>query len=230
VEAIILAGGKAERLGDASGGRPKALVEVAGKPLAAYQVGRLARAGVTRVIFACAAGQGAFFESELAGLGPEIVAAEEPERLGRGGGIRFAAERRAEDGDVFALNGDELVDVDFAGLLAAHRSGGALATITVAQPRSQFGLVELGDDDAVRGFREGGQVSFWVNCGNYVLSPEAIERFPAKGDHESSTFPELAAEGRLRAFRHAGLWLTVNTPKELRTASEHVDSHPEWLA
>jgi NDP-sugar pyrophosphorylase family protein len=158
------------------------------------------------------------------------VAAEEPERLGRGGGIRFAAERRAEDGDVFALNGDELVDVDFAGLLAAHRSGGALATITVAQPRSQFGLVELGEDDAVRGFREGGQVSFWVNCGNYVLSPEAIERFPAKGDHESSTFPELAAEGRLRAFRHAGLWLTVNTPKELRTASEHVDSHPEWLA
>jgi NDP-sugar pyrophosphorylase family protein len=203
---------------------------VAGKPLAAYQVGRLARAGVTRVIFACAAGEGARFESELAGLGPEIVAAEEPERLGRGGGIRFAAERRAEDGDVFALNGDELVDVDFAGLLAAHRSGGALATITVAQPRSQFGLVELGDDDAVRGFREGGQVSFWVNCGNYVLSPEAIERFPAKGDHESSTFPELAAEGRLRAFRHAGLWLTVNTPKELRTASEHVDSHPEWLA
>jgi NDP-sugar pyrophosphorylase family protein len=193
-------------------------------------VGRLARAGVTRVIFACAAGEGARFESELAGLGPEIVAAEEPERLGRGGGIRFAAERRAEDGDVFALNGDELVDVDFAGLLAAHRSGGALATITVAQPRSQFGLVELGDDDAVRGFREGGQVSFWVNCGNYVLSPEAIERFPAKGDHESSTFPELAAEGRLRAFRHAGLWLTVNTPKELRTASEHVDSHPEWLA
>jgi NDP-sugar pyrophosphorylase family protein len=230
VEAIILAGGKAERLGDAAGGRPKALVEVAGKPLAAYQVGRLARAGVTRVIFACAAGQGALFESELAGLGPEIVAAEEPERLGRGGGIRFAAERREEDGDVFALNGDELVDVDFVRLLAAHRAGDALATITVAQPKSQFGLVELGDDDAVHGFREGGQVSFWVNCGNYVLSPEAIERFPAKGDHESSTFPELAAEGRLRAFRHAGLWLTVNTPKELRTASEHVESHPEWLA
>jgi NDP-sugar pyrophosphorylase family protein len=230
VEAIILAGGKAERLGDAAGGRPKALVEVAGRPLAAYQVGRLARAGVTRVIFACAAGQGSLFESELAGLGPEIVAAEEQERLGRGGGIKFAAARCEEAGDVFALNGDELVDVDLAGLLDAHRAGGALATITVARPKSQFGLVELGDDDLVHGFREGGQVAFWVNCGNYVLSAEAIERFPDKGDHESSTFPELAAEGRLRAFRHDGLWLTVNTPKELRTASEHVESHPEWLA
>ena len=32
------------------------------------------------------------------------------------------------------------------------------------------------------------------------------------------------------AFRHDGLWLTVNTPKELRRADEHVTAHPEWLA
>jgi NDP-sugar pyrophosphorylase family protein len=230
MEAIILAGGKAERLGDAAGGRPKALVEVAGKPLAAYQVGRLAAVGVTRVIFACAAEQGSLFVEELVGLGPEIVAAEEPERLGRGGGIKFAAALRQETGDVFALNGDELVDVDFAGLLGRHRETGALATIAVAQPKSQFGLVDVDDEDVVHGFREGGQVSFWVNCGNYVLSDEAIARFPEKGDHESSTFPELAAEGKLRAYRHSGLWLTVNTPKELRAAQDHVESHPEWLS
>jgi len=230
VEAIILAGGKAERLGDAAGGRPKALVDVAGRPLAAYQVGRLARAGVTRVIFAVALGEGAQFERELAGIGPEIVPVEEPERLGRGGGIRYAAARREEDGDVLALNGDELVDVDFAELLARHREAGGLATITIAQPKSPFGLVEVDDRDVVHGFREDARVPYWVNCGNYVLTSEAIARFPQKGDHESTTFPELAAEGALHAYRHAGLWLTVNTPKELRVATEHVESHPEWLA
>ena len=230
MEAIILAGGKAERLGDAAGGRPKSLVDVAGRPLAAYQVGRLANAGVTRVIFACAAGEGSKFVDLLAGAGPEIVAAEEPERLGRGGGIKFAAQQRREGGEVLALNGDELIDVDFAALLAAHRAGGALATIAVARPKSQFGLVQVDDDDVVRGFEEAGRVPYWVNCGNYVLTEEAIDRFPDRGDHESSTFPELAAEGRLRAYRHEGLWLTVNTPKELRVAQEHVVSHPEWLA
>ena len=66
-----------------------------------------------------------------------------------------------------------------------------------------------------------------MNCGVYVLGEEAIERFPEVGDHESTTFPELAAEGRLRAFRHEGLWLTVNTPKELRRAQEHVAAHPD---
>jgi len=229
MEAIILAGGKAERLGDAAGGRPKALVDVCGTPLAGYQIGRLARAGVTRVIVSCAAGQGDLFLQELAGLGPEIAVAEEPERLGRGGGIKFAARERRESGDVFALNGDELVDVDFAALLARHREAGGLATIAVAQPRSQFGLVDVDEGDVVRGFREDARVPYWVNCGNYVLAAEAIERFPARGDHESTTFPELAAEGALHAYRHEGLWLTVNTPKELRVACEHVEAHPEWL-
>jgi NDP-sugar pyrophosphorylase family protein len=229
VEAIILCGGKAERLGDAAAGRPKSLVEVGGRPLAAYQVARLAKAGVDRVIMACAAGQGELFERELAGLGPEVIAAEEPERLGRGGGIRFGAQERRESGDVFALNGDELVAVDFAALLAQHREAGGAATITVTQPRSPFGVVDL-DGDTVTGFTEAGSIPYWVSCGIYVLSEEALERFPERGDHESTTFPELAAEGRLKAYRHDGLWLTVNTPKELRTAADHVEAHPEWLS
>lgn len=229
MEAIILAGGRAERLGDAAGGRPKALVDVGGRPLAAYHVGRLVRAGVRRVIVSCAAGDEERFERELSGLGAEIVAAGEPERLGRGGGIRFAAGVRQEEGDVLALNGDELVAVDFEGLLDEHRRTGAAATITVARPPSPFGVVELGEDGWVTGFREAGRIPYWVSCGVYVLGAEALERFPERGDHETTAFPELAAAGRLRAFRHEGLWLTVNTPKDLRRAAEYVAEHPEWL-
>ena len=230
MEAIILAGGKAERLGDAAGGKPKSLVEVAGKPLVAFQIARLANAGVGRVIMSCAAGQGPLFERELAGLGVEIVAAEEPERLGRGGGIKFAARERREQGDVYALNGDELVAVDFDALLSRHREAAGAATVAVARPKSPFGVVDLGEGDVVTGFSEAGHIPYWVNCGIYVLSEEAIDRFPDKGDHETTAFPELVAEGRLHAYRHEGLWLTVNTPKELRTAGEHVAAHPEWLA
>jgi NDP-sugar pyrophosphorylase family protein len=182
------------------------------------------------VIVSCAAGQGELFERELSGVGPEIAIAEEPERLGRGGGLKFAARERRESGDLYALNGDELVDVDFDALLASHRVTGAAATITVARPRSPFGIVDLRDDDVVVGFSEGGRIPYWVNCGIYVLSPEALGRLPDRGDHETTTFQELVRERRLRSYRHDGLWLTVNTPKELRVASTHVEQHPEWLA
>jgi len=230
MEAIILAGGKAERLGDAAGGRPKSLVDVAGRPLVAYQIGRLAQAGVDRVIISCAAGQGALFEAGLGGLGVEIVPAEEPERLGRGGGIKFAARSRRESGDVFALNGDELVAVDFEALLARHRAAGAAVTVAVARPKSRFAVVELGENDVIDGFTETGHDPYWVNCGIYVFSADAVERLPDQGDHETTTFPELVSERSLMAYRHDGLWLTVNTPKELRTAAEHLVANPDWLA
>jgi NDP-sugar pyrophosphorylase family protein len=222
VEAIILAGGKAERLGAAAGGKPKALVPVEGHPLAAYQVAALADAGVERVLVSCAAGQGELFRDELGGLGPEIVPVEEPDPLGRGGGLRRAAAERAEEGDVYALNADELLELDFGALLARHLEADAAATIAVAHPRSPFGVVELGQGDLVTRFEEAARLPHWVSCGVYVLGPEALERLPERGDHEQTTFPALASEGRLAAFRFEGLWLTVNTPKDLRVAEEQI--------
>ena len=224
MEAIILAGGKAERLGSAAGGRPKALVPIAGRPLAAYQVALLVSAGVERVIVSCSAGTEDEFSSALAGLGAEIVAAAEPEPLGRGGGLRFAAKARREEGDVLALNGDELVDLDLVEMLSRHRGTGAAATIAVAPLKSPFGVVDVGEDDVVVGFREAPELPNWVSCGVYVLGEDALDRLPERGDHEDSTFPELAREGRVRAFRNTGLWLTVNTPKDLRRAEEVMSS------
>lgn len=225
-EALILAGGKAERLGEAAGGLPKPLVPVGGRPLIAHQVEQLACAGVDRVIVSCTAGGEDLFLQALEGIGPEIVTAPEQERLGRGGGLRNAAGLRKEGGPVFALNGDELVDVDLTALFRRHVEGGGAATITVVHPKSPFGLVEVGDGDVVTGFDEDGALPVWVSCGVYVLGEEAIGRLPERGDHETSTFPELVEEGKLRAFRHEGLWLTVNTPKQLRLADEFLTENP----
>jgi NDP-sugar pyrophosphorylase family protein len=230
VEAIILAGGRGERLGEAAQGRPKPLVLIAGRPLLAYAVSRLAAAGVERVIVACAAGTEELFLRELADCGPEIVTVPEPEPLGRGGGIKLAARERRERGPVFALNGDELIDVDFRALLERHRERKPAATITLTALRSAVGVVDLDDDDVVTGFREAPELPYWVNVGNYVLDDEALDLFPDRGDHETTAFPLLAAQRRLYGFRHTGRWLTVNTPKELRVAEEYLSAHPDWLS
>ena len=227
MEALILAGGKAERLGDAAEGRPKPLVPVAGRPIAAYQVARLAEAGVRRVILSVAAGNETLFEDELSGLGAEVVAVGEPEPLGRGGGLRLAAQQRQASGPVLALNGDELLGVDLTDLLERHRQRGGAATIVVSRVRSPFGVVELAADDAVAGFREAPLLPEWVNSGVYVLDEEALERLPERGDHEDTTFPELAREGKLFAYRNESYWLTVNTPKQLREADEFMRGHPD---
>jgi NDP-sugar pyrophosphorylase family protein len=229
VEAVLIAGGKAERLGAAAEGRPKSLVPIAGRPLAAYQVMQLDAVGVERVIVSCAAGQEDVFEAELAGIGPEIVTVPESEPLGRGGGLRLAIRAREESGPLYVLNGDELIDVDLAALLAAHNGHGAAATIVVAPLPTAFGVVDIADDDRVNGFQESPELPFWAHAGVNVFDDEALARLPEKGDHERTTLPELAAEGKLYAHRHAGLWLTVNTAKDLRVADEHLRANPDWL-
>src|SRR5262245_15944243 len=229
MEAVLIAGGKAERLGAATEGRPKALVPIAGRPLAAYQVSQLQAVGVGRVIVSCAAGQEDDFHGELDGIGPEIVTVPEAEPLGRGGGLRLAVQAREEPGALFVLNGDELIDVDLAALLAEHQGHRGAATIVVAPLPTAFGVVDLGDDDRVNGFQDSPELPFWAHAGVNVFDEEALARLPEQGDHESTTLPELAAEGKLYAYRHAGLWLTVNTPKDLRVANDHLSANPDWL-
>jgi len=230
MEAILIAGGKAERLGEVAQGRPKALIEIGGRPLAAYQVSRLAAAGVDRVLVSCAGGHEKLFETELAGLGPEIVAVPESEPLGRGGGTRLAAQARKETGPVYVLNGDELIDADLRALLEAHRGFGGAATIVVAPLPTAFSVVEVAEDDRVRGFDESPTLPHWAHAGVNVFDEEAIARLPERGVLEATTLPEVAAEGKLFADRHGGVWLTVNAPKDLRVADEHLRAHPEWLA
>jgi NDP-sugar pyrophosphorylase family protein len=228
MEALVLGGGKAERLGDAAQGLPKPLVPVGGIPLAAYAVARLVEAGVTRVIVACRAGDEDAFVHALSGHGAEIEAVGEDSPLGRGGGLRLAATRRREEGPVLALNGDELLDVDFRALVTEHEASGAAATIVVAQVRSPFGVVEVEGDGTISGFREAPLLDHWVNSGVYVLGEDALALLPEQGDHEQSTFPQLANDRRLHAHRHDGVWLTVNTPKDLRRATEFMEENPGW--
>ena len=114
-------------------------------------------------------------------------------------------------------------------MLDQHRRLGAAATLLVAPLKAAVGIVEIADDARITSFREAPVLPHWASAGVYVLGADAIDRLPVRGDHETSTFPELAASGSLRAYRYEGVWLTVNTPKDLRRAEDEVSRHPEWL-
>jgi NDP-sugar pyrophosphorylase family protein len=45
---------------------------------------------------------------------------------------------------------------------------------------------------------------------------------PKTGDVEKTAFPRLAKERRLKAYRHKGFWMTVNTLKDLGSVEEEI--------
>ena len=103
-------------------------------------------------------------------------------------------------------------------LRQAHEAAGAVATIALARYRSSWGVVEL-DGDRVTGFEQSPVLPYWINGGVYYAEPALTEMLPKISDHEDSTFPQLAREGRLGGFRIDGYWRGVDTVKDIMEAN-----------
>jgi NDP-sugar pyrophosphorylase family protein len=223
-QAVILAGGRAERLRPLIEDRPKAMVEVAGRPIVEHQLRWLADNGIHEVVISL--GYRADVLRSHVGdgsrIGMSVVYAIEAEPLGRGGGLRFAAAHPARPTETFvALNGDIVCRFSLREMVRLHRRLHASATIALAPYRSTWGVVEL-DGDLITGFTQSRELPYWINAGVYVLEADTVERLPTRGDHEDTTFPELAAEGRLAGFRIEGYWRGIDTPKDVREAAHEL--------
>ncbi len=222
--AIVLAGGRGERLRPFTEDRPKPMVEIMGIPILSYQLQWLQGQGVMDFIISCGYRheviEAYFGDGER--LGIRITYAVEREPLGRGGALRLALSRIPESEDmVIATNGDIITNLGLTPLLEAHRSQPVLATVVLTPFVSPYGIVEVDGTDRVTRFREKPELPYWINAGIYVLSPAVRDRLPERGDHELTTFPELARSGQLAAFKSQAYWRGVDTIKDVNeVASE----------
>ncbi len=228
--ALILAGGKGERLRPLTDTLPKPLVPLDGKPILWYQVEWLKQAGVTNVIFLVGYRwemvREYFGDGSRFGIKP--IYSVETRPLGRGGAIRSGMAHVPEEEDtVIVLNGDIITGQDPNMVMDYHigkrkASGDHLATILVVPMVSPYGLVDLNDENDVVGFREKVELPHWINAGVYVFDRAIGPLMPELGDHEVSTFPDLAEQGRISAFKSHQFWRSVDSFKDLKEAEEYV--------
>jgi NDP-sugar pyrophosphorylase family protein len=216
---VILAGGKGERLRPYTEDRPKPMVEVMGHPIMLYMVRWLVSHNLRDIIVSCGHLHGVicdYFE-DGSKYNCRIKYAIEDEPLGRGGALRKAIETYSNKNEpVIAINGDMVTDLNVSDLLEAHRSSDALGTVLTAPLVSPHGILDIDDRGRITRFREKPQLPFWISAGIYVLNQEVVERLPERGDHELTTFPQLADEGKLNSFRFNGtFWRSIDTVKDL---------------
>lgn len=217
MQAIILAGGKGERLRPLTDDRPKGMVEVAGRPILSYQMAWLRHYGVDRVLIACGylapVIQQFFGDGREQGMAIDYAVEQEP--LGRGGAFRQALAQLRPTEPVIGTNGDIITNLNLDRVLEQHRRSGATATDVLAPLRSPYGIVDLDERGFVRGFREKPELPYWLNAGIYVFDPDILSLLPERGDHEDTTFPRLAAEGRLLGYRSRAFWRPADTMKDV---------------
>ncbi len=229
MQAVILVGGQGTRLRPLTLTTPKPLVPLANRPVIEHIVAWLERSGVTSVFLATQYQAVAFERWLRRWRGVPVHTAEEPEPRGTAGAVAHIADLLHDT--TIIVNGDNIIDLDVAVMLAAHRAAGAVATIstdTVDDPTGR-GVVVSDHQGRVHVFQEkpapGTALADTVNTGVYVLEPAAIVQIPRNTfcNFEQHVFPELvAADAGVHAFQSAHIWIDTGTPAGYLRAQDAV--------
>ena len=235
--AMVLAAGRGTRLAPLTDTTPKPLVSVAGRPLLEHILDFLRAGGIAEVVvnlhhlghrIADHLGDGQRF-------GLRIQYSWESPILDTGGGIKRAEPLLA--GEPFVvINGDSLLEVRLADVIAYHRERAGIATMVVRPDpdAARYGLVELDRDDRVR--RVTGQppepvsgLRGFMFPGLHVFEPAIFDWMTAGTPFSVTrvTYPRLlAADVPVYGWVTDARWVNIDTPARLASADAELRRRP----
>jgi NDP-sugar pyrophosphorylase family protein len=119
------------------------------------------------------------------------------------------------------MNSDQITDLNLRDLANFHLKNNPIATIATTNPHCPYGHIEIDEHNSVVEFAEKPFCSNSnCNTGIYAFKKQILDYLPQKGDVEKITFPLLAADKNLKVYPFKGIFITVNTHKDLVEAEE----------
>ena len=233
MSAIILVGGEGRRLRDIAPGVPKPLVMVAGQPFLHWVTRWVVAQGTDHIVFAAChmADQVKDWSArEKSSAGLQV--AVEPELLGTGGAVVFAA-RQHQDDTYLALNGDSATFVSLKPAQNWLKRDPDLDGVIIAKQiadASRFGSLDIGADGLLKGFREKQPGAGWINAGIYLLKAHLLALDVKPMSIEFDCFPRWLAEGaRIGVMAAHADFLDIGTPETLAQASAFIEANQHLL-
>ena len=205
-KAFILAGGVGTRLGDLTTDRPKALVDVCGKPIMDWILDDLRERGVKQVALLVGHmaeqiekryGAGSAYGLEITYLRDEFP--------GTGQAILNAI--RDEPSPVLVMNGDSMLEYDLDAFISFHKSrGGAISLLFARAKGKDRGIVKTGDLGQVDDYivRGKSNVIAQVNTGVYLIDQNKLTAFDTRQiiSWEEDMMPMMVERGKVFAKQY----------------------------
>lgn len=240
MKAVILAGGLGSRLSEETDVKPKPMVTVGGLPILWHLMKLYGHHGITEFVIALGykgyvikeyfanyflhmsdvtidVSNNALEVHETSSEPWRVTLVDTGAETMTGGRIRRVA-KYLDNSTFLVTYGDGVGDVDIQATIRLHREHGRLATLTATQPPGRFGRIRLEGDSRVTGFDEhADNRDAWINGGFFVLEPGVLDYI--EGDDtvfEQGPLMRLAADDQLRAYKHNGFWLPMDTLRDRR--------------
>ena len=224
VDAILMAGGKGERLRPLTEKKPKPLLPVGDKCIIDYNVDSLISYGIEHISVTCNYLKEQLYEHfKDPRSGIKVNCVTEPEFLGTIGSIKYVD--TIYNDSVLVMNSDLFTDVDYEDFylhFKEHNADMSVAAIpyTVSIP---YGIMELDGRD-LKGIREKPTYNYYANAGIYLIKRDKLDLIPKDTFFHATDLINKILEngGKIIRFPINGTWIDIGNPQEYQKAKELV--------
>lgn len=224
VDAVLMAGGKGERLRPLTETTPKPLLKVGEKCIIDYNVDRLINYGVKHISVTVNYLKEQLEDHFASSYGEiQVQTIREPKFLGTIGSIRFVKEFHTDT--VLVMNSDLFTNInyeDFYLHFKEHDADMSVAAVpyTISVP---FGIFDL-DGRNIRGLKEKPKYEYYANAGIYLIKRSVLDFIPeGQVFHSTDLIEALVGAGRkVVRFPLVGTWIDIGTPQEYQRAKDLV--------
>lgn len=230
VSAVLMAGGKGERLRPLTLSTPKPLLQIEGKAIIDYNIEALATVGVRDITVTTrylAEQIEQHFAEPVAGVEVRTVREERP--LGTIGAVSLID--LPEQGSTLVMNSDLITTISFEDMYIHHRESAAAVTIAAIpyQVSVPFAILTT-EGDRVTGLAEKPSYAYFANAGIYLFDNRILRLISPDSPTDA---PDLIARAiasgeKVGYFPINGTWLDVGTPTDFAQASELMRHHKNF--
>ena len=229
IDAVLMAGGKGERLRPLTEKTPKPLLEVGGKCIIDHNVDRLISYGVEHIdvtVNYLAEQLEEHFTTPRDGV--QVRTFREPKFLGTIGSIKFVD--TFYNDTILVMNSDLFTNIDYEDFFLHFQQNDAEMSVA-AVPYNisiELGILDL-DGRNIKGLLEKPKYNYYANAGIYLIKKRALAEIPENTFfHATHLIEKLIAQGK-KVIRYPlnGTWIDIGTPQEYQKAKDlikHVKS------
>lgn len=224
LDAIMMAGGKGERLRPLTLDTPKPLLKVGDKCIIDYNVEELTRNGIDNIAVTVnylAEQIERHFENPVGGV--QVRCVREPKKLGTIGSAKLVG--GLSNDNVIVMNSDLLTTVSYEEMFLFHAGQEADMTIAAVPYMVSVPFAILHSEDSrVTGLEEKPTYNYYANAGIYIIRRSLLERIPDDCVFDATDLIELIINegGKVVYYPIDGIWLDIGSPDDFRHAQEIV--------
>ena len=222
ISAVVMAGGKGQRLHPLTKDIPKPMLLLENRPLMERTIEQLRKVGIVKVNIAT------HYKSEVITkhfgngdtFGVDISYINEDQPLGTAGALGLM---ERPDSSVLVVNGDVLTQIDYRAMLDFHNLHKAVMTVGVRKCDFEvpYGVIEI-DDIVVKDIIEKPVQSFIVNAGIYLLEPIACDYIHKNIHFDMTDLVSclIKAKHKIICFPIQEYWLDIGHPENYQQVKE----------